>query len=103
MLEIIRRIIRAAPFARTEKTGSFRYEQIKDLYLDNPDCYKKWNKKSQVPYAYCPADEIFVSYDDEDSIAHKVAYARQKLLKGIFFWRLSGDDKDHSLIKSVKM
>lgn len=90
-------------FAKTEKTGAFRYEQIKEMYLDNPDCYKKWHSKSHVPYAYCPYDGVFVSYDDERSIAVKIAYAREKLLKGIFFWRLSGDDKDHSLLKSIRI
>jgi chitinase len=90
-------------FARTAKTGALTYAQIKELYLDNPDCTKKWHKKSHVPYAYCPHDEIFVSYDDERSVAVKVLYAKEKLLKGVVFWRLSGDDKDHSLVKAAKI
>lgn len=89
-------------FDKTERTGAFRYDQIKDLYLDNPACESKWHTVSKVPYAYCPNDGIFVSYDDERSVKYKVSYARQKRLKGVFFWRLSGDDKDHSLIKSVR-
>ncbi|HSW76293.1 MAG TPA: glycoside hydrolase family 18 protein [Candidatus Saccharimonadales bacterium] len=88
-------------FARTEKTGSLRYEKIKELYIDNAQCVKKWHTKSQVPYMYCPDDTIFVSYDDERSIKAKVDYARKKLLQGIVFWRLSGDDKNHSLVKAV--
>lgn len=90
-------------FARTEKTGALTYAQIKELYIDNPDCNTKWHKKSHVPYAYCPHDEIFVSYDDARSVAFKVLYAKEKLLKGVVFWRLSGDDKDHSLVKAAKV
>lgn len=89
-------------FAKTEKTGALQYRQIKERYLENPDCLKKWHAKSMAAYAYCAIDEIFVSYDDERSVALKVAYARKKLLQGIVFWRLSGDDKDHSLVKAAR-
>jgi len=88
-------------FEKTERTGAFRYDQLKSMYVENPDCTTKWHAVSQVPYAYCPGDGVFVTYDDERSVANKASYARQKLLKGIFFWRLSGDDADHNLIKSV--
>ncbi len=88
-------------FEKTEKTTSLRYEQIKNLYLENPDCKKKWHKVSQSPYVYCPLDQIFVTYDDEKSVQAKAHYAKQKLLQGIVFWRLSGDDKNHSLIRAA--
>jgi chitinase len=88
-------------FEKTEKTGTLRYNQIKDLYLDNPDCDVKWHSKSHVPYAYCANDQVFVSYDDETSIKLKFMYAKKKRLKGIFFWRLSGDDNDHNLIRVI--
>jgi len=88
-------------FQKTKKTASLRYGQIKNLYLENPDCNKKWHKVSQSPYVYCPLDQVFVTYDDEKSVQVKVRYARQKLLQGVVFWRLSGDDKNHSLVKAV--
>lgn len=88
-------------FEKTEKTVSLRYEQIKNLYLQNLDCNQKWHEKSQTPYIYCPLDQVFVTYDDEKSIQAKVQYSKQKLLQGVVFWRLSGDDKDHSLVRSA--
>lgn len=89
-------------FEKTEKTGAMTYAQIKGLYLDNPDCKKKWHKKSQVPYAYCSDESIFVSYDNEQSVRAKFEYAKNKRLQGIVFWRLSGDDKNHNLVKSIR-
>jgi chitinase len=90
-------------FEKTEKTGALTYAQIKELYIDNPLCHNKWHKKSHVPYAYCPDDGVFVSYDDARSVAVKALYAKEKLLHGVVFWRLSGDDKDHSLVKAVNI
>lgn len=92
-----------AAFEKTEKTGALTYAKIKELYLDNKSCKKRWHKKSHVPYAFCPNDDIFVSYDDAHSIAVKVLYAQTKKLQGVVFWRLSGDDKEHSLVKAAKL
>lgn len=89
-------------FAKTSKTGALAYNQIKNIYLDDPGCRTKWHERSFVPYAYCPTDEVFVSYDDEASIRKKYEYAKKKRLQGVFFWRLSGDDENHSLIRSIK-
>lgn len=89
-------------FKKTAKTGAFTYSQIKNTYLNNADCTTKWHEKSLVPYAYCSADQIFVSYDDEASVQMKFDYAKKKRLQGVFFWRLSGDDADHSLVRSIK-
>jgi chitinase len=89
-------------FEKTNKTGALAYNQIKAIYLDNPDCRSKWHTKSLVPYAYCSDDQVFVSYDDEHSIRKKYEYAKKKRLQGVFFWRLSGDDENHSLVKAIK-
>ncbi len=89
-------------FSKTDKTGVLAYNQIKSIYLDNPDCTSKWHTKSLVPYAYCPEDEVFVSYDDEQSVKQKYEYAKKKRLQGVFFWRLSGDDENYNLVKSIK-
>ncbi len=91
-----------ASFSKTEKTRPLLYKHIKKQYLDNDQCHTKWHEVSKAPYAYCPDDGVFVSYDNHESIKYKVDYAKFKKLKGIFFWRLSGDDQDHSLIKSLR-
>ncbi len=89
-------------FEKTEKTCALRYSQIKNLYLNDPCFTIKWHEKSHVPYAYCPDEQIFISYDDATSVKLKFMYAKKKRLQGVFFWRLSGDDDNHSLIKSIK-
>lgn len=90
-------------FQKTEKTKALTYSQVKDLYLQNSECNQKWHSKCHVPYVYCPDSKVFVSYDDERSVDFKVSYAKDKHLKGVVFWRLFGDGKDHDLVKSVKM
>ncbi|WP_426088698.1 glycoside hydrolase family 18 protein [Janthinobacterium sp. PSPC1-1] len=50
-----------------------------------------WNGASQVPYLYNRDSGVFISYEDAQSVAHKVRYIREKGLRGGMFWELSGD------------
>lgn len=90
-------------FVKTGITGSASYEQIKNMYLKGGFCKYRWHEKSEVPSLYCPDEEIFVSFDDERSVQKKVKYAKLKHFKGIMLWKLAGDDKEHSLVRSIAM
>lgn len=50
-----------------------------------------WDSDSAVPYLYSAAAQIFVSYDDPQSMALKGQYAVDHKLAGIMFWDYSGD------------
>jgi chitinase len=50
-------------------------------------------------YAYCR--DQWWSYDTPDTIAGKMAYAREQGLGGAFCWELSGDTADGKLIAAV--
>lgn len=50
-----------------------------------------WDSDSAVPYLYNPAAQIFVSYDDPQSMALKCQYAVDHNLGGIMFWDYQGD------------
>ena len=52
---------------------------------------RHWNAASQVPYLYNRDSGVFISYEDAQSVAHKVRYIREKGLRGGMFWELSGD------------
>lgn len=50
-----------------------------------------WDSDSAVPYLYNAAAQIFVSYDDPQSMALKCKYALDHKLAGIMFWDYQGD------------
>jgi len=51
-----------------------------------------WDSSSQVPYLTDDAGPGVISYDDQESIAAKTAYALEdRGLSGIFAWEISGD------------
>lgn len=50
-----------------------------------------WDPVSSVPYLYNPAQQIFVSYEDPQSLAAKCDYVLSHKLGGVMFWEYSGD------------
>lgn len=50
-----------------------------------------WDSSASVPYLYNPGTQIFVSYDDPQSIAAKCNYVLKHNLGGVMFWSYSND------------
>lgn len=50
-----------------------------------------WDASASVPYLYSPTRQIFVSYEDEQSIALKSRYVLDHHLAGVMFWDYASD------------
>ncbi len=50
-----------------------------------------WDDKAQAPYLVSEAQRILVSYDDEESVARKADYVKEKNAAGLIVWTLQGD------------
>jgi chitinase len=57
----------------------------------NQGYIRYWDDKASVPYLYNPQQQIFVSYEDPESIAAKCRYVLAKELGGMMFWEYSND------------
>ena len=56
---------------------------------------------AQVPYLYDAATDMFVSYDDAQSLTAKGEYIMKNGLRGAMFWEISDDDAAHTLVNSL--
>lgn len=84
-----------------DKVKAVSYHIIKSKYLGNASFKKGWSSYEKVPSLYSAKDKIFVTYDGKDSLIDKVKFAQQQRMQGVVLWRLSGDDAEHSLVKTV--
>ena len=57
-----------------------------------------WDEDAKAPYLY--NGDIFISYDDEESIGYKVDYIKKTGLGGVMFWEYSSD-KTGSLLQKL--
>ena len=83
----------------TQGGGAFDYRDLKQNYL--PTYPRYWNDQAQVPWLYNPSTQVWISYDDPESIGIKTEYARAQKLGGVMIWEISTDDDQHSLLNSI--
>ncbi|MGV7210409.1 glycoside hydrolase family 18 protein [Oxalobacteraceae bacterium A2-2] len=60
-----------------------------------------WNAAAQTPYLYHPGEQVWISYEDAQSLRAKAAFVKEKGLRGAMFWELSGDDGKHQLLNAL--
>ena len=53
---------------------------------------RRWDPQARVPWLYNPQTKVWISYDDEQSVREKGAYARRRGLRGVMVWEVLGDD-----------
>jgi chitinase len=59
-----------------------------------------WDDAAKAPYLYNAEKRIFVSYEDEQSLAVKCKYILSNKLAGVMFWEYSGDPTG-TLLKTI--
>jgi len=75
-------------------TGWMGYRTIRSDYENKNGYTRHWDSIAQAPYLYSPSDSVFISYDDPESVAKKVAFAKKAGLGGVMFWQLSNDTRE---------
>ena len=62
---------------------------------------RHWHDQARVPWLFNEKERTLIAYDDEQSLAEKAKFVRDRKLGGMMLWSLSSDDEDHSLVKAV--
>ncbi len=83
-----------------DSTGGVKsFSDLKKLIGDNYQL--NWDSYSMVPYLYSSEKKIFVTFDNEKSIALKSHYVEAYNLRGLMFWEISGDDSAGTLVDVI--
>jgi chitinase len=56
-----------------------------------------WDERSRAPWLYNQEKQIFVSYEDPESLAAKCSYLLNAKLGGIMFWSYFNDSSGELL------
>jgi chitinase len=70
--------------------GYIAYSAIKDTMLGH-GYTRYWDAPSSVPYLYSEDQQVFVSYEDPESLAAKCSYVLSHKLGGVMFWSYVND------------
>jgi chitinase len=75
------------------------YAAITGNYIGN-GYVRYWDAAAKAPYLYNSDKQIFVSYEDSESLALKCDYILKNKLAGVMFWEYSGDPSG-TLLKTI--
>jgi chitinase len=75
------------------------YQEIAATML-NHGYVRYWDAAADAPYLYNAAKQIFVSYEDPESLAAKCQYVKSHKLGGVMFWQY-GNDPSEALLKTI--
>lgn len=79
---------------------NFSYKDMQIFITDN--AYEKlWDEASQAPYLWNPADSIFITFENEQSIKAKADFVKEMGLGGMMFWEYHEDTDDRTLLKAM--
>ncbi|WP_208589753.1 glycoside hydrolase family 18 protein [Gracilibacillus suaedae] len=81
----------------TWEQGVYDYDDIMANKLTDEQYTAYWNDISKVPYLFNEETGEFITYDDERSIADKIAYLENRQLGGAMIWELSADRESRLL------
>jgi chitinase len=76
------------------------YRLIVDECLSNEAFTRYWDESAKAPYLWNEEEKVFISYEDEASISHKIQYLKEKGLSGVMFWEYS-DDYNAQLLDAI--
>ena len=76
--------------------GIVDYHDIAANYA--PTLTRHWHDEARVPWLYDEGNDLFITYDDPESMQHKMDYIAAKGLGGAMFWELAGDTQDSALL-----
>jgi chitinase len=70
---------------------------LKDSVIDKNGFSRFWDHRAKAPYLFNRDKKIFISYDDEQSVADKCKYVKKHHLAGAMFWEYFSDRKEYLL------
>lgn len=89
-------------YQKYKSTGpSPSWEEIKKDYLTDSDWEKNWESTAEVPWLFNSNTNMFLSYDNPDSINKKAQFINKHNLRGGMIWHIGLDDNQNSLLNAL--
>lgn len=65
------------------------YTGLASDYIDKNGFTRYWDDEAKAPFLF--DGSTFITYDDEESLAHKCEYVKKEALAGVMFWEYKCD------------
>ncbi|GAA5785278.1 hypothetical protein GCM10007860_00850 [Chitiniphilus shinanonensis] len=86
------------PFKGVALGGSPSWDTIRKDVLGKPGYVRHWDDIGKAPWLY--NGDVMISYEDAESLKHKVKYLKEKRLGGLTVWEYT-QDRDAELFEKL--
>jgi len=83
------------PYANYE--GDHPWPQLVADFIDRNGFKRYWDSTAQVPYLWNAQTQVFISYDDPQSLQLKADFVKAHGLGGMMYWEQSQDPRGELL------
>lgn len=73
-------------------TKAYTYKDLQSEYINKRSFDRYWDDSAKAPYLWSTDSTTFISYEDPESLTHKVDFIKAKSLGGVMFWEYRHDD-----------
>jgi chitinase len=85
----------------TWEAGTLDYSDIAKNLVERNGFSRYWNAAARSPWLFNPVSGEFVSYEDTESLTHKLRFLKLRKLAGAMFWELGGD-REQALLDTLR-
>ncbi len=79
------------PGGPTGRPVNASYKNLVANYINKNGFVRYWDSTSCAPYLFNRDSDIFISYDDPQSLRDKCDYVKARELRGVMFWSFKSD------------
>jgi chitinase len=83
----------------TWEDGVWDYKDLTANYVGKVN--RHWNDAAKAPWLFDPKKALMITYEDPESIRHKVDYVQRHGLGGMMIWEVSADDPRAPLLDAI--
>ena|SRR5699024_6926777 len=73
------------------------YWELEDDFINKNGFKRYWDTIAKAPYLWNPEKQIMISYDDQESLRHKMNFVKKNNLGGVMYWHHSYDPSQQLL------
>jgi chitinase len=84
----------------SESLEGFSFDTLSRHFIGQEGFIRNWDKSAKAPYLWHPDSAIFITYEDKESLRHKVNYVKEHNLGGLMYWEHT-NDSNRSLLKAL--
>jgi chitinase len=82
--------------------GGYSWNNLKQSYIDKNGYATLWDSSAKAPYLWKEDEGRVITFDDPNSLKEKCLFVKKRMLGGVMFWEYSGDDADHTLLRTLR-